>query len=322
MENKIDNKKNIIDVSIVIICMNNLNNLYPCLESIKKYTSISYETFVIAYLFSSENLSRLKTDFTWVKIIENNDIKGFAENNNLALRQAVGKYCFVVNDDTEMKMPVIDELVKTIKSLPDSVAILSPTTLNRDGSIQRAGKPRYSLLTFLLGRTKLLKYYDRYSKYTNKKGVFKTYNISGAAFLIKRDIFEKVNWFDEQYFFCPEDIALSSLLNEIGYECYVNDNARIFHYLGGTWSKIQIATMPSSEMGQILFYGRKSKIKKEIARLVILFNRLLGMFYWKLKNIFSHSEKSKIMFFACKNTVQSICTKKTPKEIFIKYYSK
>ena len=31
-----------IDVSIVIVCMNNLKNLHPCLESIKKYTTVSY----------------------------------------------------------------------------------------------------------------------------------------------------------------------------------------------------------------------------------------------------------------------------------------
>lgn len=90
------------DVSIVIVCMNNLNNLYPCLESIRKYTSVSYEAFVVAYLFSKENLLKVKLDFPWVTFIESNEIRGFSENNNLALKQAKGKYCFVLNDDTYM----------------------------------------------------------------------------------------------------------------------------------------------------------------------------------------------------------------------------
>ena len=96
-----------IDVSIVIVCMNNLKNLYPCLESIKKYTTVSYETLVVAYLFSKENLEKVKKDFPWVTFIESNEIRGFSENNNLALRDAKGEYCFVVNDDTEMKMDVV-----------------------------------------------------------------------------------------------------------------------------------------------------------------------------------------------------------------------
>ena len=41
-----------IKVSIVIVCMNNLKNLYPCLNSIIKHTSVSYEILVVAYLFS------------------------------------------------------------------------------------------------------------------------------------------------------------------------------------------------------------------------------------------------------------------------------
>jgi len=86
-------------VSIVIVCMNNLKNLYPCLESIKKYTTVSYETLVTAYLFTPENLKKAKEDFPWVTFIESNEIRGFSENNNLALRQAKGRYCFVLNDE-------------------------------------------------------------------------------------------------------------------------------------------------------------------------------------------------------------------------------
>lgn len=51
-----------------------------------------------------------------MKFVESNEIRGFSENNNLALRQAKGKYCFVQNDDTELKMPCIDKLVETIEN--------------------------------------------------------------------------------------------------------------------------------------------------------------------------------------------------------------
>ena len=51
---------NKLQVSIVIVCMNNLKNLYPCLNSIRKYTTVSYETLVVAYMFSKENLEKVK----------------------------------------------------------------------------------------------------------------------------------------------------------------------------------------------------------------------------------------------------------------------
>lgn len=63
---------------------------------------MSYETLVVAYLFSKENLEKVKHDFPWVTFIESNEIRGFSENNNLALRQAKGKFCFVL-----MMIPIL-----------------------------------------------------------------------------------------------------------------------------------------------------------------------------------------------------------------------
>ena len=99
-------------VSVIIVCMNRLDNLYPCLESIRRYTSVSYEVILTAYMFERANLERLRLDFPEVKVVESNELRGFSENNNLALRRARGKYCFVVNDDTYFVEPVIDALVE------------------------------------------------------------------------------------------------------------------------------------------------------------------------------------------------------------------
>ena len=197
-----------IDVSIVIVCMNNLKNLYPCLESIKKYTTVSYETLVVAYLFSKENLEKVKKDFPWVTFIESNEIRGFSENNNLALRQAKGKYCFVLNDDTFMDIPVIDRLVDSIEKQPSDVAIMSPKGLFPDGSLQSCGRPIHSFWTYIAGMLRLYNEQNSKSKLINQQGVFETGTVVGAYFLIKTSIFKEIGFFNEKYFFCPEDIEV------------------------------------------------------------------------------------------------------------------
>ena len=46
-------------VSIVIVCMNRLDNLYPCLDSLRKHTAaVSYETLVVASRCSAANVSK------------------------------------------------------------------------------------------------------------------------------------------------------------------------------------------------------------------------------------------------------------------------
>ena len=313
---------NKIEVSIVIVCMNNLKNLYPCLNSIRKYTSVSYETLVVAYLFSKENLEKVKKDFPWVTFIESNEIRGFSENNNLALRQAIGEFCFILNDDTYFDKPIVDNLINTFKTLSQEVAILSPITLNKDGSVQRNGKPSYNLFTQLLEYLKLRPIYDRLSKYTNNTGIYQSYNITGAAFLIRKEIFKEVGWFDERYFFCPEDIALSTQLNKKGLKCYVNADVSLVHTGGGTWSKVQTATMPASSKGSLIFFCNNSYIKKIIYLCMAYFFHSIYGFIWLLKNKLTHTPKSAIMFHAHFNTIKTIGTDETPKQIFIKFYSK
>lgn len=310
------------DVSIVIVCMNNLKMLYPCLESIKKYTTCSYEVLVTAFLFSNENIERLANDYPWVKIVESNEYRGFSENNNLALRQAKGRYCFVLNDDTYHSEPVIDNLVKTFDGLDEEVAVLSPVTISRNGSVQRCGKPRYNIFTYFIELIGLIKKYDAYSKYTNKEGVFQTYNLSGAAFMMRTSVFEEVGWFDEKYYFCPEDIALSTTLNKKGYKCYVDARTKLTHIGGGTWSKTIIATKPATVKGLQYFYKDESVPAWLIYSFLATLEYGLKAFYWILKSIGSSDAHKTIMRNANWNGVKAIYSSQTPKQLFIEYYTR
>ena len=305
--------------------MNNLKNLYPCLESIKKYTTVSYETLVVAYLFSKENLEKVKKDFPWVTFIESNEIRGFSENNNLALRQAKGKYCFVLNDDTEMKMDVVGGLVKTIESLPENVAIVSPCILNYKGEVAVCGRPKASIINYVLG-TFHLRRLNTDRKYTNQKGLFQSYNILGAAFLIKTDVFREHGWFDEYYFFCPEDIALSTDLNNNGYYCYVNEDVKIIHYEGmsnKSASMIQTATWPASRQGGIRFYSHNRKHVELFLRLVTFVGVGLNFIVHRIKGLMSpRPNQYYVMSIGDLNIVKTSFSSLTPKELFIKYYSK
>ena len=199
------------EVSIVIVCMNRPDILFPCLDSIRAHTGVSYETLVVAYLFSPENLKLWQERYPWVTVVPSSELRGFSENNNLALKQASGRYCFVVNDDTIMNEPVIDRLVADLEKLPSDAAAVSPCIRFADGRIQTCGRApwtpwRYAMhYLHLVDETRPSKWNMVTPSLLSGRGwpeisgsvpssVFRTYTLNGACFLIKTDIFRQVGF--------------------------------------------------------------------------------------------------------------------------------
>jgi len=311
-----------IQVSIVIVCMNRLDNLYPCLKSVYATTTVSFETLVVAYLFDKDNLRKAKEEFPEVIFIENDSLSGFSENNNIALKQARGKYCFVLNDDTEIHEPVIDTLVHDLESLPEDAAIVSPRIVLADGSLQLCGRPPYPSYKYVLQQFHL---YDEPKDDTIGKtpvlgSIYKTSNITGAAFLIKTDIFRQLGFFDEIYYFTPEDIALSTLTREKGFGVYVDSSVTLTHKWRQTASKMMVATRPSAVRGSLIFFSRGSKLNYVLLGLGVWtaesIKRIKAFFRYKL----SPTEENKVKYITFRNITQSIFTKKSTKEIFIQRY--
>ena len=311
------------DVSIIIVCMNRLDNLYPCLKSIYATTKVNFEILVVAYLFSKENLDKAKADFPDVKFIVNNEITGFSANNNPAIRQATGKYCFILNDDTEIHESVIDTLVSDYERLPEDTAIVSPRIILADGSLQLAGRPPYPSYKYVLQQFHL---YDEPKDDTIGKtpvfdSVFKTSNITGAAFLIRRDRFHELGLFDETYFFTPEDIALSTLARKRGYKVYVDTGVTLTHKWRQTASKMMRATRPSAVRGSILFFSRGSSINYLLLGIGVYIAESIKRNKALMRYTLKGGEENRTKYLTFRNITRSIFTRKTTKEIFVKYYN-
>lgn len=309
-----------VKVSIVIVSMNRMDNLRPCLESIRKYTTVSYETFVTAYMFSEENLEALRNEYPWVKIVRSDELRGFSENNNLALRQVQGEFTFIVNDDTFIDSPVIDRLVEDFGKLPDNAAVVSPNILYPDGRVQTCGRRKMNALTYMVHYLHLFKE-TKPTGYTMKPGLFKTYNLSGAAFLVRTEMFRRMGWFDERYTFTPEDIALGTKFNRNGMGVYADSDIRLYHIANATASRMETAIKPTRVRGALIFYSGGNKLKY----------LLLGIYVWLVeacrgvKYLFKDCSDPKshngIMSATARNVRRSIFTKKSTKKIFTEYYN-
>ena len=306
-------------VSVVIVCMDRPDLLYPCLGGIRAHTSVSYEVWVVAYLFSPEHLAALKADWPEVKVVESRELRGFSENNNLALRQVTGEYCFIVNDDTLMSMPVIDRLVADFDRLPADAAIVSPKIVFPDGRVQTCGRAPWTAWRYVKHYLHLV---DETvpSAWSMKEGLFRTWTVNGACFLIKTAVFRAAGWFDETYTFTPEDIAIGHKVNQMGYSVWADADVSITHLAGGTVSRLEAAIKPTRVRGALQFYSGGNPVKYA----------LLGGFVWctealrRLKYLFADksdpSSRAAIMDATARNVMRSVFTRRSSKEVFTRLY--
>ena len=306
-------------VSVVIVCMDRPDLLDPCLESLRDHNRAELEIWVVAYRFSEENLARLQADWPAVKVVESRELRGFSENNNLALRQVTGDYCFIVNDDTLMRMPVIDRLLADFGRLPTDAAVVSPKIVFPDGRVQTSGRAPWTAWRYVKHYLHLV---DETvpTPWSMKEGLFRTWTVNGACFLVRTDVFRQAGWFDETYTFTPEDIAIGHKINEMGYTVWSDADVEITHLAGGTVSRMEAAIKPTRVRGALQFYSGGSPLKYA----------LLGAFVWsvealrRLKYLFADrsdpQSHAAIMYATSGNVMRSVFTRRTAKEIFTELY--
>ena len=308
-------------VSVVIVCMNNMANLRRCLPGLKAHTSVSFETLVVAYRFTPENLAAARAEFPWAVFVESDEIRGFSENNNLALRRARGKYCFVLNDDTELRMPAIDRLVEDFGCLPPEAAIVSPKLLNSNGSVQACGRGARTAAAWFCSMLHIRLPADK--RWVDREGLFRTCNVVGAAFLAKTEVFREAGWFDERYFFCPEDIALSTALHRAGYGCFVDSDATVIHHSGMSGrssNPLQAALRPAGREGALLFYSGGKPWLYRCMKVFSFASTLLQFAFHAAKGFGTPRPNADSVAAAGDlHILRSTFTRMTPKELFVKF---
>ena len=132
-----------------------------------------------------------------------------------------------------------------------------------------------------------------------------------------------MGWFDERFFFSPEDIALSRKLNKNGYQCYVNSNVTIVHFEGMTGkgiSKLQVATKPASYLGNLIFYGEDNRAKYLFVSILFFILLIPQLLVHILKCVCGNNkERNQILAQANINCLKIAFSSITPKDAFLRF---
>src|SRR5262245_14343795 len=128
----------ILELSVVIVSWNTRDLLRSCLQTLKcELAGIDAEVFVIDNHSADGSAEMVASEHDWVRLIANQENRGFAAGNNQAFRLAMGKKVLLLNPDTEVAPGSIRSLMGFLDEHPQC-AVVAPQLLNSDGSIQQS----------------------------------------------------------------------------------------------------------------------------------------------------------------------------------------
>ena len=108
---------NIPEISFITICYNGFKDTCELIESLQnKIHSIRYETIVVDNASREDEAAKIRERYPSVIAIRSNENKGFSGGNNIGIREAKGKYIFLINNDTYIEQDTISFLIERLES--------------------------------------------------------------------------------------------------------------------------------------------------------------------------------------------------------------
>jgi GT2 family glycosyltransferase len=181
----------------------------------------------------SNNLKKLVDNLKYQITNEN---LGYGTGNNLGAYLAKGEYLLFLNPDTIVKNGAVDNLVNFLDKYKNA-GIVAPNLLRENdelfekiGSSELTPKSAVFSISFiskLFPRNKIKRKYELIEVDKNK--LRQVSAVPGAAFLIRKNVFENAGKFDENIFMFFEEADLGRRVKNLGYKIFITPKSEVVH---------------------------------------------------------------------------------------------
>lgn len=207
--------------SIIVVNYNGRQHLERCLRSVLPTISSRDEILVVDNGSTDGSADWVQQEFPSIRVVRSPINGGFGYGCNLGVRHAQGGYLVFLNPDTAVEKGWLEPLLAVLDDGPVALATAlillmdDPERVNTAGNnvhftglafCRKAGAPRWAL-----------------AEPTDVAA------ISGAAFAIRRSIWEMLGGLDESFFLYVEDTDLSWRARLAGYVCRWVPGSVVYH---------------------------------------------------------------------------------------------
>lgn len=264
-----------ISLSLILVNYNGSKILYDCLSSIDKFIEdYAYEAIIVDNFSTDDSVKIIKDNFPSFKLICSQNNLGFGKANNLAVKHSQGEHLLFLNTDTILIENTPKILSEYLHQNYDVAAVGSRITF-QDSSYQLSCGNLPNLVVELFDKIRYTldnKWHSLFSNLHDRlySKVQEVGWVTGACLMIRRDVFEQIGGFDENFFMYFEDKDICKRVKDLGYKVVYYPKTTIIHLLGGSSSSIKKGVNKYYRDSQLYYYQKHlGKFQTNILKLYL-----------------------------------------------------
>jgi hypothetical protein len=227
----------VVDLTVIIVSWNVRELLRRCLESLVLPRG-TFEVIVVDNASSDGSPETVRTDFPHVRLVRNDENRGFPSANNQGLDLSNGRTLLLLNPDTEVVGDALATMVGYMDAHPE-VGGLGPQLCNPDGSLQSSRRRFPTLSTALVESTVIQEWWKDnrilrryYMSDTPDDAIQPVDWVVGACLLVRREAYEQAGGLDEGFFMYSEEMDWCRRIRDAGWEIVYLPTATVIHHEG------------------------------------------------------------------------------------------
>lgn len=238
------------DTALIIVTWNRRKDVLECVDSLIR-AGIREETVTVVDNGSSDGTAEvLEQMHPNIGLISSPRNLGFSGGNNLGIKRALeggAENICLLNNDIVVEPGFLAELIRAARDHPRA-GILGARILylDRPGLVWSQG----IMVGTKTGRIRAPDHNRREEEVPGRTREVDA--VSGAAMLIRRDVFLDIGLFDEDYFLRFEDVDLCLRARERGYSVLSVPSSRVLHGVG--------RSMGGEVSSEVIYYSTRNHL--------------------------------------------------------------
>jgi N-acetylglucosaminyl-diphospho-decaprenol L-rhamnosyltransferase len=217
-----------VDVTYCVVNTNGREYLLACLAAIDRThpVGVSREVLVLDNCSDDGSVAAVEHSPHEARLIALEYRAGKAENDTLLLREARGRYCLLLNEDSELQAGAAEALLGALEAEPRAGAA-GAQLLSTEGEEKACAWRLPGILATLAGVLLL------HRQFTVQSGGRRTRRVGwtqSSAMLVRREAAAEVDYLDPEFFVYSDETDFCKRLHDAGWQVLYVPAARAIHH--------------------------------------------------------------------------------------------